>query len=367
MVKKITALFVLLVGVFLALKTPVQGAIMQNAYVSLSNPRSVASGVIHDFFFYGADDTLGSIRFYYCKAPSGNCADTGADGSLASLFYVKDDAGGDDTAFWTESWNAGEFYWQATRDDADVDADGTWEFRFTNMGNPTRTACNEDGSSTTGTCYVRLATYEDTNWTTAADTGTVSITITQAITVSARVDPTFSMTITGVVGSAQTRNGTILTNALTTTVTTIPFGNLTANTAKKAAHIITITSNNAGGYTVTAKMDQALTGTAYEDIINGFGGTGVASTVASETWTAPTGSTSGTHTGWLGVGTDDTGVGGRGTNQFFTLNTTGTIVAETDGPANARVSNIVYSIEANAYQQSDNYTGIMTYNALPTY
>jgi len=367
MIKKLSALIILLVGVFLAVAPGAKAAILENAYLSINNPRSEQTGVTHDFFFYHSSTTIGSIQLRYCVEPSGGCTDSGTSDNLGAgaLDYVEADGAVDDTANWTASWNDGSYWWRAYRDTADSDADGSWEFRFTNMKNPARTTCNEDGGSSTGTCYVRINTYSGTQYTGTADNGTVSITITQEVTVSARVDPTFTLTIAGVTGAGQTLNSTVIT-ALTTTVTTIPFGNLTADTAKFLAHTLTVTANNSGGYTITADMDANLTGTAYGDDIDGYIGNSATNT-ASKSWTSPTGSTSGTHTGWLGVGTDDTGVTGRGNNQFFTLGTSGTIVAQSDGPSSSRASNVVYAIQVNAFQQADNYTGAMTYVALPTY
>ncbi len=373
MVKKLSALFILLFGVFLATNVPAaNAAILENAFLSISNPRSGISAD-HEYQFFTSGTTLGSIRFQYCVAPSSSgttCNDTGADGSGGSLNYVEADDNSDDTAFWTESWSAAadEHRWNAYRSTADTNADGTWDFDFTSMTNPSISNCTHTtpANNSTGTCYVRIYTYSDSVYANAVDSGTVSITITQPVVVTARVDPTFSLTIAGVAGSNQTRNLTILTNNLTTTVTTVPFGNLQAGTAKFASQVLTVTGNNAGGYTITADLDTNLTGTAYGDDIDGFIGNS-ATTGDASAWLAPTGSTSGIHTGWLGVGTDDTGVTNRGDNQFFTLGTTGTVIAESDGPASTRVSNVVYGIEVNAYQQSDNYTGTMTLNALPTY
>lgn len=237
------------------------------------------------------------------------------------------------------------------------------------MTNPTRTNCsnNSPANYSTGTCYVKLNTYPTSVWTGSGDNSIVSLTVTQAVTITARVNPTFQVRIDGIDGGV-TRNNTPLTSGISTTVTTIPFGNLTAGTAYFAGHLITVTGNNSGGYTVTAQLDNNLTGAAYDDPITPFYGSGDdATTTQAQDWAAPDGTASGTNTGWIGVGTDDTGVANRGNNQFFRLDTNGTVVAETDGPSDARQSNVVYGIQVNAYQQADNYEGVLTYNALPTY
>jgi len=375
MVKRMLKYFVSAVGVFLAVivfASQVKAATLENAYLDINDPSSGASGVTHDFYFEVTDTTVGRVDFRYCTTPSGNCTtqgDLGAGGPGA--LGTVSDGGASQTSAWVAYSSWSDPYWYAIRDEGVATTGGNqWRFRFTSMSNPAFDTCthNQPTNSSTGTCYVRIQMYSDTAGASTTDSGIVSITVTRDVTVSARVDPTFTLTVEGVAGTAQTVNGSILTNSLTTTITTIPFGNLTANTSKTASHKLTVTGNISGGYTVTAKMDANLSGTAYGDDIDPFTGTGDnATTTASQSWSSPDGTTSGTDTGWLGVGTDDTGVTNRGSNQFFSLSTTGTVIAETTGPASARISNVIYRIEANPYQQADSYTGILTYDALPTY
>lgn len=375
MVKRMLKYFVSAVGVFLALAVTasvVKAATLENAYLDISDPSSAAPSVVHDFYFEVVGTTVARVDFRYCVTPSGDCTSQGNLGAAASLATVSD-GGSAQTSYWQaySSWTAP--YWYAIRDE-DISTTGgnQWRFRFTGMANPSFDTCthNQPTNSSTGTCYVRIQMYSDTDGETAdqTDNTIVSITVTRDVTVSAQVDPTFTLTVEGVAGTGQSINGSTITNELTTTITTIPFGNLTANTSKTAAHTLTVTGNNSGGYTVTAKMDGNLTGNAYGDDIDPYTGTDDnANTTTSQSWSSPDGTSSGTDTGWLGVGTDDTGVTNRGSNQFFSLGTTGTVVAESDGPSSARVSNVIYRIEANPYQQADSYAGLLTYDALPTY
>jgi len=376
MVKQLIATFAVALAGLLAVAT-VQAGVLENAYLSLGDSSSGAADTTHTFGFRNDLAFLNHVRFEYCVAPSGSCTPAGGSsgGTAATLTAVSAAAGvvGD----WTFNATGVNVLTAAnTSGTSKTPAQGSAiTFTISNADNPQISTCTHtqggqsgEGQASTGTCYVRVNTYQDSAGTQAADNAIVSLTVVRDVTVTARVDPTFQLTVSGVVGTGQTVNGgTVLTSGLTTTVIAIPFGNLSAGTAKYASHVLTVTSNNTLGYTITAKMDTDLTGTAYGSQISGFGTTG-ATTTNSVAWTSPTGTTSGTHTGWLGVGTTDTQVVGRNAdNQFFTLDTAGTIVSRTTTSASNRAATAVYALEVNAYQQSDNYTGTLTYNALPMY
>ena len=375
MLKKFILLGMVAFGLVLAFggTHQVKAGIVENAYLTISDPRTQATGVTHDFYFQVISSTLGSVRLQYCVSPSsatGSCTDPGGGGASGNLGTYTDGGGAPATATFTGSWEAGNTRWNVAAPLAEATTAGAiWRFQFTGMVNPTLGSCthNPPGNSSTGTCYVRLNIYAATDYTGTPDTGIVSITVTQSVSITARVDPTFTFTVTGVdpAGTA-TANGTTLTSSVTTTVTTIPFGNLTANTEKFASQLLTVTTNTTGGYTIAARVTANLTGQAYLDDIDPFIGSG-ANQTTPQAWTLPTGTVSGSNTGWLGVGTDDTGVTGQQTNQFFSLNTSDFVVAKSPNSASTRNSYIVYGIEVNAFQEADNYTGTLYYTATPVY
>jgi len=364
--------FVAVVGHFTVQQAHAQ-AILQTAYVTLSDPRTGQTGVTQNFWFKAAQATLGSVIFQYCAYPSevgAACTPSGASGAGTGALgsYYKATSTVPDNAF-TGSWDAANTQWKVTSLYAteSTSAGSPWRFQFTGMTNPSIAACVHatPANYSTGTCYVRIKAYPSTNYSGTPDTAIVSITVTQAVTVDARVDPVFTFTVTGVAGSGDTRNGTAL-SAITTTVTTVPFGSMTANQPKYAAHQLTVTTNTTAGYTISTQVTGNMTGTSYSKDIDPFIGVGANQTTA-QSWTHPTGTVSGSDTGWLGVASDDTGITSPATNKFFSLNTTEFIVAKTVNSATARVTNVVYGIEVNAYQTADNYTTTLLYNALPTY
>lgn len=367
MLKRSLIIFVAFLGVFLASAglNQAKASVLKNAYVALSNPiHSLSAQVNHDFYFTTVNNSLGSVKFQYCVAPSGTCSDTGGGGAAGALASVLKAGVGD--AGWTAAWSGTTM--SVTKSAVDAAAgDVAYKFAFTSMSNPTLGNCNFTSNATTGTCYIRINSYTDTNYSSAADDAIVSMTVTQSVSVTARVDPVFTLQIEGVGGVGQTLNGTVITNNLTTTTTTIPFGNLTVGTAKYASQKLTVTTNAVNGYVITTKLNGTnLTGSSYGHDIDPFAATNAASTNAVA-WSSPNGTASGTNSGWIGVGTDDTGVAGRASNSFFPLNTDVLLVAKSTNSASSRISNLVYAIEINAYQQSDNYTGTVFYNATTTY
>lgn len=376
MVKKLFLLLSLIGGVFLALLAGASSAnaatgVIENAWVSMSNPVAQGSSS-HTYRWYEPGTPVGSVTLQYCVAPSGTCNDTGIDASGVNSYTSVTFAGAADTANWSTapSWNGGTFTLTLVRDSADVST-GLTAFALPSFTNPTLSNCNFTNNSETGTCYVRVSTYSGTDSTGAVSTGIVSLTVTQAVTVSARVDPTFTFRISGVnPASTATVNGTTLTSGITPSVTTLPFGNLTAGTPKYIAHSLTVTTNTVNGYDITTVMTANMAGAAYGGDIDGFVGNS-ATNAADESWLEPTGTAANTNTGWLGVGTDDTDVvnrsGGANNNEFFTLGTSAVTVAEHTTSASSEIDNVVFGIEVNAFQQSDNYTGTMRYQALPVY
>jgi hypothetical protein len=345
--------------------------VLKNAYLSTSNSISATTGVTHNFSFFHPGANFGSGTFQYCALASGTCTDSGFDVDSAAEGTVTE-GGNDRSADWSTSDNTTDTI-TVTASTADSDANNTWIFGFTGLINPnisTDTNCAASAGGSTRTCYVKINTYSGTNTTGSTGSTTVSVTVTQGVTVTATVDPSFSLIIAGVdPGATATANGTSLTTAITPTVTTIPFGNLTPGTEKFAAQAATVTTNAYGGYSITVRMANNMTGNGYGDDVDAFTGNSANFSTANA-WTLPTGTVSGTDTGWLGVGTDDTQVSGQGganSNEFFSLGTTLTTVATQSTSAQSELDIFVYGIEVNSYQRADSYSGTLRYNALPVY
>ena len=90
---------------------------------------------------------------------------------------------------------------------------------------------------------------------TVIDQSEVKIGVIDAVRVTATVDPQLTFTITGI-SSGATKCG--VTGDVTTTALTVPFGDLTIGYYTDAAQLLTVTTNAANGYSVTAAENDQL-------------------------------------------------------------------------------------------------------------
>ena len=210
------------------------------------------------------------------------------------------------------------------------------------------------------------------------DTGETRVAIVSAVTVTASVDTTFTFTVAGVVGG--TTVNTADTTGGTTTATTIPFGELTANTASTAAQQLSVSTNASNGFIVTVTTDGQLESTTGADI-DGFKD-GNFDTVHAA-W-APPAKTLGfedTYGHW-GITSDDAALGagltnpflaGSGGDRFVSASTTPVEVfrhtAPTDGTVTGEgTTQVGYKVEVGPLQEAaTDYTATLTYVATPVF
>lgn len=257
---------------------------------------------------------------------------------------------------------------------------------ISDLGCQRRTENPADANSSTGTCYVKISTF-DTNVSATMmtadpiDTTTISYTVVEQVTVSAKVDPAFSFQVAGVAksttvnkdddGAGHLTNGVTTTND--TTYNTLPFANLQPGSKRYLAQDITVNTNAMNGYTITMKMAQELTG-VYGGKIDDFKGqNGDAAWNDPKAWFSPTadGTAVGDKdTGWLGAATNDKRVGGwPASNQglWGPLGTVNVNVMDSPGPELNKVTRVSFALDVDVYQASDQYTGYLQYNCVPKY
>lgn len=137
-----------------------------------------------------------------------------------------------------------------------------------------------------------FATGANPNSATPVDATTARVAHIEAVRVTATVDPTISLTITGV-AAGQTRCG-VSTDISTATGTNaplaVPFGTMTLNTFKNLAHQLTVNTNAASGYVVTASENDQLgkDGGTSPFIPDNPGNNTLASESVSDEWTTST-------------------------------------------------------------------------------
>jgi hypothetical protein len=353
---------------------PASAGMLQGAKITLSDPRPQTSNSHTLAFTTNTAGDFEEISFEYCTQPSGSCSvptdlNTSA-GSLSSstgamdgTWTLSDPSGDTNSLVFQHPGSTGESF----------NTDEVISFTVGGITNHNIGDCNAAGNSSTDTCYVTIVVYQDLSATTEIDRATASITVAAAVTVTARVDPTFTFVVTGV--GADTV-ATAITTSVSTAFNTLPFTNLTAGTPRYAAHKLNVTTNTQSGYTVSIKMVVQMIGVYSANNIDPFIGNGAANGSPQE-WLEPTGTTPNTNTGWIGVNLTDNDVSGwSGANteagdgdNFIPVDASSeyNVMLKTSSDNGSVPDYATYGIEANVYQPADTYTGTLYYNALSTY
>lgn len=359
------------VAVFVASSSSAYAAQVTNAKDTLSDsrPNPITSTHTFNFTHPTGGSSLQEVQFFYCTQPSGTCT---VPTNLVTTATTKGTVVGLTNANWTLlNTTNGQVRFQDTAGGENPGASAVMTFPVQSVTNHTIGDCNAAGNSSTDTCYVRITscTNRSSCSSTKVDEGIISYTVVAAVTVTARVDPTFTFVVNSV-GSSTVNNS--ITTSVASTFSTLPFSNLTAGTPKYAAHKLNVTTNTQGGYTVSAKMSTQMTGVYTANNIDPFAPTvGGFAWSSPAAWTEPTGSTPNDNTGWIGANTTDTDVTGWNSSpggKFGPISSTANTVMQSSSSDNgATAIYVTYAIEANTFQPADTYTGTLIYNALPTY
>lgn len=352
----------------LAVVSKVQAAEMSAQSLALADPRPNVATTYTFAFTHTSASTVKRFTFDFCKDPSPVtgivCDDPITTGSLASatLNSVDSDLGviGD----WGITVNDKVITMEKTTGTIAINAGTGLQIQLGAITNSLLTEdCDEDTvTAENDTCYVYVKSYNDSS--VLVDSGVVTYTIVQAVTVTAKVDPTFTFVVSGI-GANTTTNG--ITTTVASTSTTLPFGSLVPGSPRYAAHALYVTTNTVSGYTVSATLTTALTGIVNTNNIDPF----VAPWSAATTWTQPTGSEPNVNTGWIGANTNDTDVtnwNGDMSSKFGGISSSAVNVGEKSSSDNGTTPMLVtYAVGVNVFQPSDFYTGTLFYNALPRY
>ncbi len=206
------------------------------------------------------------------------------------------------------------------------------------------------------------------------DTGDAQVAIISAVTTTATVGASLSVTVNAV-DAAQQCNGA--TTSITTTASTVPYETLTVNADKIGAHNIDVSTNAVEGYTGTIEW---TTGSGEEDgmdsntnNIDGFDRI-AATNDSPETWAAgdnPSGVAANANSGWYGYTSSDATLSNSGDgvdrftsaggNKWAPFDSAPYEVAYSAGAVNAETTCVGHKIEVNAYQPAGVYTGTVEY------
>ncbi|MGI8419981.1 MAG: hypothetical protein ACR2LN_05060 [Candidatus Levyibacteriota bacterium] len=350
-------------------------ATLTSAKVNISDSRA---GVVanHTFQFVTPSTTnIKTITFQYCTTASGSC--TAPAGMVLSASPTLGTVAGIGGTTYTPTSSSGT-------------CTGTGNSNCTLTLTVTTPAAQTGGSTvivpfltgitnptTINSTYYVLVTTKDGSAVTIDGPTSVAFAIldTTSVAVSASIDPSFTFSIAGISTGGNFNGGTGNIN-VTTTATTIPFGSLVALTPKIAAQDLTVGTNAANGYTVTASTSAnaqsgnppLISGTT--DNIDPFTGTNGTPT----TWSNPSGTVADTNTGFFGYSTEDatlcTGSVNRFTNggaKWAGPSTTGAEVICNAAGVSTETTRVGWEVSVDGVQPSGSYTGTVVYVATPTY
>ncbi|CAN5130053.1 hypothetical protein BH11PAT4_BH11PAT4_1250 [soil metagenome] len=361
------------------LATPVLGSQLKNASVTLSDPRPSQSGVSHTISFaIATGGNFGGIKFLYSNTASGTSVPTSLSTAAAAVGLVT--IPGADTGNWgtPNVSTLGTIIIDRTTQ-ATVSTNDVITFRIDGMVNSSQAAAC-DAITNSDSCWIQITTYSDVLHVVPVDTTTTTYTVTDSVTVSATVDPILTFTVAGVASGslAGFDSNAGAGTAVTSTSTTLPFGNVTVGTAKMAMHQLNTQTNANSGYFVYGKFitstGDVMNGTAVPaNNIDKFTASS-ASWASPQTWAAPTGTAANVNSAWIGVRTTDTDISGfnvsnrYGPPDVLGDSGSGKAVMSSTTPDNGTTPHYVtYKIQANAFQPADLYVGTWVYNVVASY
>lgn len=357
----------LLAVVGLVAVAPAQAAQLQNVRITMddSGPGITAPETI--YFKHTTGASVYRIQFQWCTTPSGGCTPPNSDVSGVTKGAFDPDLGPTEVGTeWdmTLTANTVDLYYNVDSVGVDVTAGDDISVQLMSVENGDLTDnCDNDAGNNSDTCFVRIATYDFED--TLIDDGVGTYTIVEQVTVTATVDPTFKFTVTGVGAGLTYTNG--VQSSVTTTPTTLPFGNLAVGTPKYATHALWVTTNTQGGYTVTSMMRNQMTGVYAVNNIDPF----TTEWGSPGAWAEPTSQVRNQNTGWIGAHIDDLDVTNWSDTsivRFGGIDDKENVVMRKGSPDSGLTPNYVtYAIEVDQFQPADAYEGTIMYNALPTY
>ncbi len=208
----------------------------------------------------------------------------------------------------------------------------------------------------------------------ASDAGRTLVAIVNTVTVTASVDTIFNFTVNGVNSGLNVNSDT---TTGTSTSTTIPFGELVADTPSTLAQDLVVNTNAANGFVVTVQTDQQLKSATNADIDGFIDGSYITS---PEVWTGPSPTIGQEETyGHWGITSNDDTIGadifdvlGSG-QRYLSASTTPVEIFSNDGPAigtqdGVGTTRVGYTVEISALQEAGtDYTATLTYVATPVF
>lgn len=359
---------------------------LTETFVTLGDSRGASSSTYIVSFKVASATSIKSMKFTFANRASGAVVVPPSwDGSSATLLSVKKNTvAAGSFAINTSDATNGNLSISDSSGIA-VAAGNTLEITLGAIVNNSATVSggNEcDTIANSDTCYVRVTTYSNDDLTGAIDASVASYTVVSSVQVQATVDPSLTFTVSAVNSGniAGNDSNASCANPVTSTTTTLPFGNLGVGIAKNKCtqHSLAVATNANFGYDTYLKFIGAaaasnmMEGTISGNNIDPYTGTFGTPTAFSAD---PTGVTANVNTGWLGVRSTTIGAFG-GSNLYAgpTVNNDGTgtapgdkVMTKASPDLGTTPTYVTYKIAVNSLQPSDTYTGTAVYNVVAKY
>lgn len=251
---------------------------------------------------------------------------------------------------------------------------------------PAPASTHTEASADTYTIYVQnFDSGDDPSAVTPIDQTTGKVGLIESVRVTATVDPSITFTIAGVTSGGYTcatvDAGTdnlidIDTTTGSNAPLAVPFGSLSLNTFKDAAHLLTVTTNAVNGYIVTAQENDQLgkDGGTSPFIPDTSGDSGTATESVSDTWDTATGNPGFGYTLKSVAGATvpfDSTTAIFNTRRFPSIADADSPLVQTimsnTAPTDTDQINVCYRISVDASQAAGDYENQITYTATASF
>ncbi len=336
---------------------------VNNPYIQVLIPAVGSGATSHDGFpDYGTSATAGTSGF-----------DAGAMGNSD---VICSGTGPTWTPYFVNSQTAGGNYHIAKCSGSGTLASGTTVTITIGGTNKLINPAPVTSGHTTGAADIYAETvnectdaYTNNTCSNIVDSATIATAPVEGVLVSATVQNYLTFSIAGVLSSTSVCGKT---TSQTTTATTVPYGAVTSGTFYTLAQLLTVNTNAANGYVVTAQENGALS-------IGGLGTTNLANTTCPDNSCSVT-----TPADWRTYTASGFGyslANSSGTDASFTYNngasmtfqakpfdsTTAQIIMRNIAPVSGSATNVCYGLAVSNVQQAGYYMNKLTYIATPTF
>lgn len=366
-----------------AIAAPAQAAALNQVTLTVNNSRpSINTGVVYALKFRPVvTTTIHTVKVEFCTTANtfGTSCTAPAGFSIDNLTISGASSA---TGFGAGTGNAGTFTAPTTSTVQYVTGGSNPEALGTdhvlNIGAVTN-------PSALGTFFARIQTFSDAG-VTVVDEGTAAAVILNSVEVTGRVLEQLTFTVTGVATSTACGTGAADTSNITTTNTTVPFGNYNSGTPRVGCQVVATATNAVGGYATS--VEQYVQGTApigsmcrqtSSNCTNDGGGSGVSAndSIVNVGLSNNPAAWTGNGTGIFGLGVNANG-GQRHTDfssgeDFYRGFYNGSnghakvTVALNGGPTVAVNTNVVFKSDVPASQTAGVYQNRLMYVSTPTF